>query len=529
MGRILIVDDEVSLRRVLSVILTSDSHEVAEASGVAEARHALTGTQIDLVITDQKMPDGDGLDVLAASRDADASIPVIFLTAHATVDLAVDAMRAGAFDFLIKPFVPEHVLAAVRRGLERVDLVRTNERLKGAMRRLDPAEVTLGASPMMAQATEHLARVAGTNATVLITGETGVGKELAARAIHRLSPRAEEPFIAVNCAAFPDTLLESELFGHERGAFTGAAQGRVGLFETAHRGTLFLDEAGEMSLGMQAKLLRVLADGSIFRVGSSRQLTVNVRLIVATHRDLKLRVEEGLFRDDLYYRLAVVPIVIPPLRERRSEIPALVHRFLTEIALELKAPRKTIGAAALARLAGYDFPGNVRELRNARHRAYPGRLWSPADALRAECRPDRRRGEIRGARAGLYLVPDRRRSGAGAAPGTTALRPRTPTSSAAVARTGVGANRRGAIPRRGSADAAGRRDSQCRTATGRAGETARHQQLLPRQRSGQMAHERPALPAGAIQGCVSGHRSGVLRQSPATGIRLRAGPRRRSQ
>ncbi len=350
MGRILIVDDEVSLRRVLSVILTGESHEVAGASGVAEARQLLTATQFDLVITDQKMPDGDGLDVLAASRDADASVPVMFLTAHATVDLAVEAMRAGAFDFLTKPFVPEHVLAAVRRALERADLVRTNERLKGAIRRLDPAEVALAGSPIMAQASEHLARVARTNATVLITGETGVGKELAARAIHRLSARAEEPFIAVNCAAFPDTLLESELFGHERGAFTGATQGRAGLFETAHRGTLFLDEAGEMSLGMQAKLLRVLADGSILRLGSSRQRIVNVRLIVATHRDLKQRVEGGLFRDDLYYRLAVVPIVIPPLRERRAEIPALVDRFLTEIAFELKTPRKTMAAAALARL-----------------------------------------------------------------------------------------------------------------------------------------------------------------------------------
>ena len=369
MGRILIVDDEVSLRRVLGVILREAGHEVSETASVSEARARLAGPPFDLVITDHRMPDGDALSVLEASRDADAAVPVIVLTAHATVDLAVVAMRAGAFDFVTKPFVPEHVLAAVSRALERADLVRTNERLKGAMRHRDAGETQLAGSPGMATVGELIARVARTNATVLITGETGVGKELAARAIHRLSARAEEPFIAINCAAFPDTLLESELFGHERGAFTGAAQARAGLFETAHRGTLFLDEAGEMSLGMQAKLLRVLADDTILRLGSSRPRSVDVRLIVATHRDLKRRVDEGLFREDLYYRLAVVPIAVPPLRERRGELPALVDQFLTDVALELKAPRKTISPEAVVRLAAYDFPGNIRELRNAVERA----------------------------------------------------------------------------------------------------------------------------------------------------------------
>jgi DNA-binding NtrC family response regulator len=369
MGRILLVDDEINLRRVLGLLLREDGHEVTEATGAGEARQALGTSAFDLVLTDHKMRDGDALAVLEAARDADAAIPVIVLTAHASVDLAVESMRAGAFDFLTKPFVPEQALAAVHRALERADLVRTNERLKGVIRHHEAGEAMPADSPVMAILRDQMARVARTNATVLITGETGVGKELAARAIHRLGPRADEPFIAVNCAALPDTLLESELFGHERGAFTGAATARVGLFETAHRGTLFLDEAGEMSPGMQAKLLRVLADGTILRLGSARPRQVNVRLIVATHRDLPQRVTEGAFREDLYYRLAVVPIAIPPLRERRDEIPALVERFLADIALELKIRRKTVSPAALARLAAYDFPGNVRELRNLIERA----------------------------------------------------------------------------------------------------------------------------------------------------------------
>ncbi len=369
MGRILLVDDEMNLRRVLGLVLREDGHEVTEATGAGEARHALGTAAFDLVLTDHKMRDGDALAVLEAARDADAAIPVIVLTAHASVDLAVESMRAGAFDFLTKPFVPEQALAAVRRALERADLVRTNERLKGAIRHKEAGDAMPADSPAMAAVRDQIGRVARTGATVLITGETGVGKELAARAIHRLSPRADEPFIAVNCAAFPDTLLESELFGHERGAFTGAAAARAGLFETAHGGTLFLDEAGEMSLGMQAKLLRVLAEGTILRLGSARPRQVNVRLIVATHRDLTQRLTEGAFREDLYYRLAVVPIAIPPLRERREEIPVLVDRFLAAIALELKVRRKTISRAALARLAAYDFPGNVRELRNLVERA----------------------------------------------------------------------------------------------------------------------------------------------------------------
>ncbi len=385
MGRVLIVDDEPAMRRVLRLVLAEDGHEITEADGLGEARRALAKSQFDLILTDQRMTSGDGMAVLAAGRETDPSLPVVFLTAYATVDLAVDAMRAGAFDFISKPFEPQTVLAVVRRALERTELVRTNERLKGAIRRQSGNDDCIGQSPVMTAVNAQIARVAATSATVLVSGETGVGKELAARAIHRLGARADEPFVAVNCAAFAETLLESELFGHERGAFTDAKQARAGLFETADRGTLFLDEAGEMSLGMQAKLLRVLAENSIYRLGSTRPRAVNVRIIVATHRDLKQRVTDGLFRDDLYYRLAVVPIVIPPLRQRSEDIPLLADRFLTEVAQELKAPRKTISSDGLQRLMGYSFPGNIRELRNIIERAC---ILSSLPVLCAEDFPD---------------------------------------------------------------------------------------------------------------------------------------------
>ncbi len=370
MSRILIVDDEENLRRILSVLLRDDGHEVVEAAGVAEAAARMAADALDLVITDQKMADGDGLEVLALAQRADPTLPVMFLTAFASVDLAVQAMRSGAFDFVTKPFVPEVVRAAVRRACERADLLRENERLKTEVRRLGRPGLLLGDSEVIRAVRDSIARVAPTHATVLLAGETGTGKELAARAIHEQSPRSQATFVAVNCAAFPETLLESELFGHERGAFTGADRARQGLFETAHRGTLLLDEAGEMSPALQAKLLRVLTDGSIYRVGSNSPRTVDVRLVAATHRDLMQRVREGMFREDLYYRIAVVPIRIPPLRERMDDLPLLVSALSTRIALELKTAPKPIRPEALAKLRRYRFPGNVRELRNLLERAF---------------------------------------------------------------------------------------------------------------------------------------------------------------
>lgn len=370
MARILIVDDEKNMRRILSTILQDEGHVVVEATGAKEAIDLISATQFDLVLTDQKMQDGDGLSVITASKDADPSLPVVMLTAFATVDLAVEAMRQGAFDFIAKPFTPEVVLAVARRAAERTELLRENDRLRGEIMRLGFSDEILGDSRAMQELRERIARVAPTNATVLITGETGTGKELVARAIHKGSTRANNSFVAVNCAAFQETLLESELFGHERGAFTGADRSRQGLFEAAHRGTLLLDEAGEMSLQLQAKLLRVLVDGQLLRVGATTPRNVDVRVVVATHRDLMQRVKEGLFREDLYYRIAVVPIHIPPLRERKEDIPLLVQYLLQQVAHDLKLPIRQIKPTAIKKLVNYAFPGNVRELRNLIERAY---------------------------------------------------------------------------------------------------------------------------------------------------------------
>ncbi len=369
MAKILIIDDEANMRRILRLILEDAGNEVAEASGVESGRRSIAVDQFDLVITDKKMPDGDGFEILRYCREHEPSLPVVLLTAFATVELAVEAMQAGAFDFISKPFVAEVVTAIVKRATERSRLLRENEALREEVRRYAWSDEIVGAGPAIRSLRETIARVARTNATVLITGETGTGKELVARAIHRASLRSNAVFLAVNCAAVSEQLLESELFGHEKGSFTGADNARKGLFEAADRGTLFLDEAGEMSLGLQAKLLRVLTNGEFMRVGATTPRSADVRVIVATHRDLKRRVEEGKFREDLFYRVAVVPIHVPPLRERRDDIPVLVENLLREIARDLKTAPKTIDAAAVDKLCSYDFPGNVRELRNLLERA----------------------------------------------------------------------------------------------------------------------------------------------------------------
>jgi DNA-binding NtrC family response regulator len=382
MAQILLVDDEVSMRRILAAILGEDGHVVVQATGVSEARRLLATGPFDLVITDQKMPDGEGLSLVGSAREADPALPVVIVTAFATVELAVAALKEGAFDFITKPFIAETVLAVVRRASERSALVRENRNLRGTVRHLRGGTMLVGESSAMRRVRELIARVGPTDATVLITGETGVGKELVARALHEVSSRALRPFVPVNCAAFTETLLESELFGHERGAFTGADRPRQGLFEAAHRGTLFLDEVGEMAPTTQARLLRVLVDGEVVRVGTTVPRKVDVRLLVATHRDLAERVRDGLFREDLYYRIAVVPLAVPPLRERREDLPLLVDHLLVRVARALKTPTPRISPAALLALSQYDFPGNVRELRNVVERACilaPGPELQPED------------------------------------------------------------------------------------------------------------------------------------------------------
>ena len=291
MGKILIVDDEQSMRRIVKANLRQDSHITVEASSSLEAIALLLKEDFDVVLTDQKMEGGSGLDVLRAVQESDATTSVIFLTAVGTVELAVESMRQGAFDFLTKPYVLDVMLATIRRACERTALLRENAVLRTTVRKLQGADEIIGESEGIRAVREMISRVAGANSTVLITGETGTGKELVARAIHRNSPRTNRPFIAINCAAVTETLLESELFGHERGAFTGADKARSGLFEAAHEGTLFLDEVAEMSPAAQAKLLRVLANGEIQRVGSTTLRKVDVRVLAATHRDLQSRVQ----------------------------------------------------------------------------------------------------------------------------------------------------------------------------------------------------------------------------------------------
>ncbi len=369
MARILVVDDEPHMRRILAANLQQDGHAVFEAGGVEEARKKITSGEYDAVITDQKMPDGTGLDVLRLAQQDDPTVSVVFLTAVGSIELAVESMRGGAFDFLTKPFLPEVLRATAHRATDHTQLLRENIRLRNAFDRLEGSAEIVGRSAGIQNVREQIARVATTNATVLITGETGTGKELVARALHKSSSRAAKPFIAVNCAALSESLLESELFGHERGAFTGADRAREGLFEAAHQGTLLLDEIAELSTAAQAKLLRVLTDGEVTRVGSTRPRSVDVRVLAATHRDLEARVRENLFREDLYYRLAVFPIAIPPLRQRREDIPELSEVLLQRAAAELKLPRRRLSDDALRLLREYDFPGNVRELNNVVERA----------------------------------------------------------------------------------------------------------------------------------------------------------------
>ena len=369
MAKILVVDDEPGMRRILNVNLRRDSHVVVEAAGASEAMELIKREDFDVVLTDQKMPDGNGLDVVQAVHEDDPTASVIFLTAVGTVELAVESMRRGAFDFLTKPFDPDVVRASVQRASERTALLRENAVLKTTVRKLEGADEICGSGAAICSIREFIARVAPINTTVLITGETGTGKELVARAIHRNSARSAKPFIPINCAAVTETLLESELFGHERGAFTGADRTRAGLFEAAHEGTMFLDEVAEMSPAAQAKLLRVLADGEIQRVGSSVTRRVDVRILAATHRNLEERVKEGTFRQDLYYRLAVVPVHLAPLRERVEDLGELCENLGRRIAAEMKIPSKRLSAAALEKLSTYAFPGNIRELRNLLERA----------------------------------------------------------------------------------------------------------------------------------------------------------------
>ncbi len=369
MNTILVVDDEPNYLIVLSELLREEGFEVFTAKSGSHGLRVVKGNDIDLVITDMRMPGMDGLELLSAIKEYNRDLPVIMVTAFGEVEKAVVAMRAGAFNYLTKPFNNDELVMNSRKAVEHYSLLKENRRLRDEVRDRYGFANIVGKNKRMRQIYQLIEKVAPTPASVLITGESGTGKELVARAIHFNSTREKAPFISVNCAALPETLLESELFGHEKGAFTGAASLRKGRFELADTGTLFLDEIGDIPLALQATLLRVLQERTFERVGGTRPIKVDVRLVTATNKEIKDEVDKGRFRDDLYYRLNVVRIHLPPLRERRDDIPLLAGHFVGKFAKTLNRPSLEISTDALRLLTTLPWEGNVRELENTIERA----------------------------------------------------------------------------------------------------------------------------------------------------------------
>ncbi|HXW05431.1 MAG TPA: sigma-54 dependent transcriptional regulator [Vicinamibacterales bacterium] len=374
-ARILVVDDEAEIRRSMRMILEYEGYDVLEASSGPDGVTLAERESPDLVFLDIKMPGMDGLEALQRIKAANDAIPVVIVSGHGTVSTAVEATKAGAFDFIEKPLASERVLVTIRNAMDRSRLVDENRTLRRAA---EARHQMVGESPALRQVWDAIKRAAPTNATVLLLGESGVGKELVARSIHRNSLRSRERFIQVNCAAIPEELIESELFGHEKGSFTGATEKQIGKFEQADRGTIFLDEVGDMSPKTQAKVLRVLQEGEVERLGSARTIKVDVRVIAATNKDLEAEIEKGTFREDLYFRLSVIPIRVPPLRDRREDIPALVRHFVDLFSRDNNRRPQRFTPAALEHLQKARWKGNVRELRNTVERLI---IMTPGDAV----------------------------------------------------------------------------------------------------------------------------------------------------
>lgn len=368
-AKILIIDDELSMREFLQILLQNDGYDVVTAPDVKSGIEACGHDYFDLVITDLKLPDGSGLEVLSWVSEHQADTQVILLTAYASTQNAVEAMRLGAYDYQIKPVKVDEIRALSEKALEKVRLLRENRQLSAKLRERKQPSRFSARSPRMERVMTMVEKVADATTSVLIEGESGTGKELVARTIHETSSRRARQFVPVNCGAIPESLIESELFGHKVGAFTGASKDRGGLFEAAHGGTLLLDEIGELPLSVQVKLLRVLQERTVRRVGEDRERPVDVRILAATNRDLEKMVEDGTFREDLYYRLNVVKITVPPLRERIEDIPILVKTFMMKYAQELGKEIQDLSREALDALCRYGFPGNVRELENYIQRA----------------------------------------------------------------------------------------------------------------------------------------------------------------
>ena len=385
--RVLVVEDEVKLLRVIELQLQSAGYEVDKAGSAEEALRLVD--RAGLVLTDLKLPGMDGLEFLSLVRRQDAQIPVVVMTAFGTVEIAVEAMKAGATDFLPKPFSLDHLLTVIGKALEFRALRDENRVLREELGRRYTFDNVVGHSPAMQEIFATIMRVAPTRATVLLAGESGVGKDLIARAIHFHSPRRDRPFVKINCTAIPENLMESELFGFEKGAFTGANASKPGRFEMADTGTAFLDEIGDVPGSIQVKLLRVLQEREFERLGSNKTRQIDVRILAATNRDLRAALEEGTFREDLYYRLNVVPLNIPPLRERKEDIPFLAEHFVRKLAVETGSTADSISEGAIKRLLEYPWPGNVRELENVIERSLvlaAGKRLEAAD-IRLEANP----------------------------------------------------------------------------------------------------------------------------------------------
>lgn len=368
MSSILIVDDEQSYRQLLTLVFEGEGHTIRTASNGREAVELVNEEAPDVIVSDVRMPDMDGIEMLRAVRETHPDLGVVFMTAHASVESAREAFKLGADDFVTKPFDVEELKLIVKKTLEKQELIVENRAFKRAQRDRGSVKNIIGSSAKMQSIYQMIETVAEVQSTILINGESGTGKELVARAIHDLSPRAERPFISINCGAFTETLLESELFGYVKGAFTGANANRKGLFEAANNGTIFLDEIGEMSSAMQVKLLRVLQEKKVRPVGAHEELSVNARVIAATNRDLKQMSVDGTFREDLFYRISVIPIALPPLRDRCEDIPDLVNHFVAKFC-DMSGRNLTVSPRALQMLEGYLWGGNVRELEHTIERA----------------------------------------------------------------------------------------------------------------------------------------------------------------
>lgn len=395
MEKILIIDDEKSILDLLSVVFKKEGYRVRATLSAKKALELLDKEEFGIILTDIKLPEMSGFEILKRVRESKPDIAVVMITAYGNVKQAVEALKAGAFDYVVKPFDVDELKIIVAKALEKKRLQEENILLRKELKEKSSFETVIGKSKKIKQVYSMIEKIAGTDSTILVTGESGTGKELAARAIHSLSPRAENRFVSINCGALPENLLESELFGHVEGAFTGAVADKVGLFEVAQRGTLFLDEVGEMAPWTQVKLLRTLQDKKIRRVGGTEEAAIDVRIIAATNQDLKEKISEGKFREDLFYRLNVISFEMPPLRERKEDVPLFVNHFLKKYSMEIGKSMKRIAPDVMKLFESYPWPGNIRELENVIERtvAIEDRETITLDSLPDELLTARKREE----------------------------------------------------------------------------------------------------------------------------------------